>query len=74
MTASANSGVPKQRSRTVPSRYDLVLAVIPAAFVVALLANVVFSVPLRTVLAASSLVGALALVDGLYRNPPIDGV
>lgn len=73
MTASANSGRPKQRRRTVPSRYDVVLAVIPAAFVVAFLANLVLSVPLRTVLPASSLVGVLALVDGLYRNPPIDG-
>jgi len=74
MTASANSGVPEQRGRNVPSRYDLVLAVIPTAFVVALLASIVFSIPLRAVLTASSLVGALALVDGLYRNPPIDGV
>jgi len=74
MTASANSGIPEQRSRTVPSRYDIVLAVIPAAFVVAVFVSVVFSVPLRAVLPAGSLVGGLALVDGLYRNPPTDGV
>ena len=65
--------MPEQRGRTVPSRYDIVLAVVSAAFVVAVLATVVLSVPLRTVLPVSSLVGVLALVDGLYRKPPTDG-
>jgi hypothetical protein len=55
------------------SRYDLVLAVIPAAFLLALLSTVLLSVPLRTTLPASSLVGVLALTDTLYLNPPTEG-
>lgn len=62
-----------QRRRTTLSRYDLVLAVIPAAFLVALLVSVAFSIPLRTVLVAGSLVGAFALADSLYLNPPTEG-
>jgi len=73
MTASTNSGLPRQRDRSTPSRYDLVLAVIPAAFAIALLVNAVFSVPLRATLPASSIVSALALADGLYFNPPTEG-
>jgi hypothetical protein len=72
MTASTTSGVPQKRRRTTLSRYDLVLAVIPAAFVVALLSTLVFSIPLRTTLPPSSLVGVLALADTLYLNPPLD--
>jgi hypothetical protein len=73
MTASTNSGLPRQRDRSTPSRYDLLLAVIPAAFLIALLANVAFSVPLRTALPAGSIVGAAALADGLFFNPPTEG-
>ncbi|WP_044956475.1 hypothetical protein [Halomicrobium katesii] len=73
MTASTKRKIPRNGNRTALSRYDLVLAVIPTAFVVALLSNVLFGIPLRTVLPASSLVGVLALADTLYVNPPIDG-
>jgi hypothetical protein len=52
------------------SRYDLVLLVIPATFVFALAVAQVSSFPVSTVLAAASLVGALAVVDGLFINPP----
>lgn len=74
MSTSTTPDVPRDRSPTTVSRYDLVLAIIPAAFVVALLASVFLSLPLRTVLPASSLVGVLALADSLYLNPPTDGV
>jgi hypothetical protein len=73
MAASTDSGVTQNADRTTLSRYDLVLAVIPMAFVAAFVANVVFSLPLRTVLPVSSLVGVLALIDSLYLNPPTNG-
>ncbi len=52
------------------SRYDLPLAVIPAAFLTALLAGEALGVPVRTSLPAGAAVGALALVDALFLNPP----
>jgi len=55
--------------RTV-TRYDLVLLVIPAVFVLALAAAHVSPFRAQTLLAAASLVGGLAVVDGLFVNPP----
>lgn len=55
--------------RTV-TRYDLVLLVIPAVFVLALAAAQVSPFRASTLLAAASLVGGLAVVDGLFVNPP----
>ena len=52
------------------SRYDLLLLVIPVAFVLALVVSQVSSLPASTVLGAASLVGALAVADGLFLNPP----
>lgn len=52
------------------SRYDLVLAVIPAAFLVAGLAGSVLAVPLETAVIAASALGGLAVVDALFLNPP----
>lgn len=52
------------------SRYDLVLAVIPLAFLVALAVAHVGAAPFRSTLFAASIVGALALVDALFLNPP----
>jgi hypothetical protein len=52
------------------SRYDLILAAIPLAFVTAILAAVVLGVPLRSTMGAASLVGALAVGDAIFRNPP----
>ena len=52
------------------SRYDLVLAVVPAAFLLGLLAVTVADVPLRVGMGSAAAVGALALVDGLFLNPP----
>jgi hypothetical protein len=53
------------------SRYDLLLLVIPAAFLTALAASQVSSFDVSTLLGAASLVGALAVADGLFRNPPL---
>lgn len=55
------------------SRYDLVLAVIPTAFVVALLVGNLLSVSARVALVSASVVGALAVLDALFLNPPTGG-
>lgn len=52
------------------SRYDLLLAVVPVAFVLGLLATGVADVPIRVSLSGAAGVGALALVDALFINPP----
>ncbi|WP_290817481.1 hypothetical protein [Halovivax sp.] len=51
-------------------RYDLLLAVIPLAFAVGVAAAEALGIPLRTALVGASLVGLLALVDGLFIRPP----
>lgn len=62
----------RERSALVRSvsRYDLVLAVIPLAFLLSGLAGVALSVPPHLWLAGGSVVGALAVADALFRNPP----
>lgn len=55
------------------SRYDLVLAVIPAAFLLAGVASQFVAAPTHQVVAAATTVGVLALVDGLFVNPPQSG-
>lgn len=52
------------------SRYDLLLAVVPVAFVMGLLATGAADVPIRVSLSGAAGVGALALVDALFLNPP----
>lgn len=52
------------------SRYDLVLAVIPAAFLAGILVSAVAGLPPRLGLVGAGVVGALALADGLFLNPP----
>lgn len=55
------------------SRYDLVLVLIPAAFCFAAVASRLASVPTHVTLAGAATVGALALFDGLFVNPPRSG-
>lgn len=57
-------------SRPGLSRYDLLLAVIPAAFLVGSAVALAADVPLRLVEPVAASIGALALVDGLFLNPP----
>lgn len=52
------------------SRYDLVLAVIPFAFLAAVALAYATGVGLQPALAAAAGVGALALVDSLFIRPP----
>jgi len=55
---------------TVPTRYDLVLAVVPLAFAVALVAGLLVPVSVHGALAAAGVVGTAAVVDALFVNPP----
>ncbi len=51
-------------------RYDLVLAAIPLAFLLAGIAGLTLSVPPRLALTAAAAVGAVAVTDSLFINPP----
>lgn len=55
------------------SRYDLVLAIIPAALICALIVGRLLSLSPRTALVAGAAVGLLAMIDGLFRHPPDAG-
>lgn len=55
------------------SRYDLLLVLIPLAFVAAVLAGMVLPLGTQATLAGAALVGLGAIVDGVYRNPPTPG-
>jgi len=55
------------------TRHDLVLAIIPSAFVVAMLVGRALSLSTEAAIATASLVGALALVDALFLHPPETG-
>ncbi|WP_423999713.1 hypothetical protein ACOZ4I_11685 [Haloarcula salina] len=56
-----------------PTRYDLVLALIPAVFALTLTAVALTDLTLRTALTGASLIGSLAVVDALFLNPPTRG-
>lgn len=55
---------------TEVSRYDLVLAVIPAAFVLAATLRTAVSLSSTTAVAAAAGLSALAVIDALFLNPP----
>lgn len=55
------------------SRYDLVLAGIPTAFVVALLVGQLLSISPQKAILGATIVGTLAVVDALFINPPLGG-
>jgi len=73
MPRSDNTGSDRIGFETIASlsRYDLVLAFIPVAFLMSVVLSFVLSVPFRTTLTGASAVGALALLDALFVNPPI---
>lgn len=75
MTTSADSDRDTDRATTtlVPTatRYDLLLAVVPAVFVVGVVASHLASLSPRAGLAGASLVAGLAVFDALFRNPPL---
>lgn len=55
------------------SRYDLLLAAVPGAFVLALVAGRTLSLPPHLTIIAGATIAALAIGDGLFRNPPGTG-
>ncbi|WP_277542015.1 hypothetical protein [Haloarcula laminariae] len=55
------------------SRYDLVLAVIPVAFLLTVVASGLLGVTMRTALAVGALLGAAVVTDALFLNPPTGG-
>lgn len=57
--------------RTSDSRYDVVLAAIPITFTLAILIGSLFSIPLNVALFGASLIGAVAIIDGIFLNPPV---
>lgn len=57
----------------VPTRYDLVLAVVPLAFAVALVAGLLAPVSVHGALAVGALIATAAVVDALFVNPPERG-
>lgn len=52
------------------SRHDLVLAVIPATFLVAALLGLTLSVSATTAVTAAAVLSGLAVMDALFFNPP----
>ena len=55
---------------TVVTRYDLVLAIVPVALLLGLATGLLSSVPLYAAMAIGSLVGAVAVADALFIDPP----
>ena len=55
------------------SRYDLVLAAIPVAFLLSGLVGSVVEISIEASVALASVVCLLAIVDGLFLNPPESG-
>ena len=53
------------------NRYDLVLGIIPIAFVVALSAASVLSLPITHTLLIAAIIGVITIVDACYLNPPV---
>ena len=66
-TDSATTSVANRRSL---SRYDLVLAVIPAALIFPALLARVLGIGLEMGLLFGAIVGVLALLDAVLFNPP----
>lgn len=55
------------------TRYDLILVAIPLALLASILAHLAVGVPLQATLLPASLVGALAVIDAVFLNPPMPG-
>ena len=53
------------------NRYDLVLGIIPIAFVVALFAASVLGLPITHTLPIAAIIGVITIVDACYLHPPV---
>lgn len=68
--SSTHGQRPARQTKFPLSRYDFVLAMIPLVLTAGLLTGHLLSVSLEASLAGASLVGAAALADALFLNPP----
>jgi len=76
MSRSDNAARTTRRTGTLRpldslSHYDLVLAIIPTAILLGVVAGYLLQVPTRMALLAAALVGTVAMADALFLNPPI---
>ncbi|WP_235019789.1 hypothetical protein [Natrialba sp. INN-245] len=55
---------------TAVNRYDLLLAIVPVVFAVALVGAGVFGVSLEAAMVVAAIVGVVVIVDACYLNPP----
>ncbi|QCC50228.1 hypothetical protein [Halapricum salinum] len=55
------------------TRYDLILAVIPSVFVVSMLVGHLLDLSAQASIGVASLLGAFAVADALFVNPPCTG-
>jgi hypothetical protein len=55
------------------TRYDVVLALIPVAFVTTILVAHVVGLTVQTALTVAALAGAVGVADALFLNPPTGG-
>ena len=53
-------------------RYDLILAIIPVAFAVALVGVYVVGASVTQAIVFAGIIGVLAILDACYVNPPTD--
>jgi len=80
MSTSRNTGQSdRERPFSLPldglgslSRYDVLLAVLPLGFALALLAQVVLDLSLHQAVAGGAVLGSVILTDALFLNPPIE--
>jgi len=55
------------------TRYDLLLALIPAAFAVSVVAGLALSLPVHFAVAVASVVATVPILDAMFLNPPVSG-
>ncbi|MFB6165434.1 MAG: hypothetical protein ABEJ31_09780 [Haloarculaceae archaeon] len=75
MFGSGDSRKNGERTDTRPTgsrvtRYDLLLAIVPLAFLASVLLGLLLPIGDRTALAGALAIGVLALADALFMNPP----
>ncbi|WP_255169240.1 hypothetical protein [Natrononativus amylolyticus] len=57
---------------TAATRYDFALAVIPLAFVVAVVAATALNLTVIQALVPAAVIGIIVIVDACYLNPPVE--
>lgn len=59
--------------RPFGDRYDALLSIVPLSFGLAVLASLLLGVPIEVTILPAALISGVAIVDGVYRNPPTAG-